>query len=86
MATEITLNATEGRHFTAKVEKQYYGSPSLVIECSVVNLTLHADDEQLAEIGEAIREHLERVGYHETPDQQQILNSELEEESHAQAD
>lgn len=52
--------------------------PELVITGAGTTVRLLLSDEHLAEVMETIRAHLERTRYHETPDQQRILNAELD--------
>lgn len=60
------------------VPESLYVSPELVISGAGTEVRLQVTDDDLAEIAETIRTHLERVRYHETPDQQRILNAELD--------
>ncbi|MGF7050381.1 hypothetical protein J2T13_004919 [Paenibacillus sp. DS2015] len=54
-----------------------YVPPVLTIRGSFGSIQLHAINEQLAEIECALRQHLEGIRYSETPDQQLILNAEI---------
>lgn len=58
------------------VPESLYVSPELVISGVGTTVRLQVTDDDLAEIAEAIRVHLDRNRHHETPDQQRILNAE----------
>lgn len=54
-----------------------YIPPALTIRGSFGSIQLHAINEQLAEIEYALQQHLNSIRYPETPDQQLILNYEI---------
>jgi putative alpha-1,2-mannosidase len=64
-------------HVKVKPEDRW-DPTELVISGAGTTVRLQVTDDDLAEIAETIRTHLERVRYHETPDQQRILNAELD--------
>lgn len=84
MGAAMSLNITRERIEVAVRPKLNYSPTILSIRGQSGTVELHADEEQLAEIEYAIRQHLDSIRYPETPDQQQILNAEhnqsLEEE------
>ena len=68
-----------GEHITARVQPKIpYSNACLRIRGRGFDFKLYADDEQLAEIGYAIQQHLEQSRAHETPDQAKIYQHELD--------
>jgi hypothetical protein len=67
-----------GELITACVKPKIpYSNACLQVRGRGIDFKVFADDEQLAEIGFAIQQHLERTRSHETPDHQMILNHEI---------
>lgn len=60
-----------------------YNPASIVINNRIGIITLYLLDEQLADLADTIQTYLERNRAHEAPDQQAILNQELEENADA---
>jgi len=69
----------QGYRVEATIDEGYTYSPAILrIDAGPATLMLSGDDDQLATISEALLEYLRRRGYHDTPDQQMILNAELD--------
>jgi len=75
--TEISIDLSIERRINVSIEPKMTYSPAiLAIKAKFGAISLQVDNDQLGEIGEAIRVHLEQSRYNETPDQQLIHNME----------
>lgn len=76
MSTEINIDVRR-ENTEIKLHPQMAYTPAILeIRGETVKFEILAENEQLAELEYAIRQHLERERYYETPDQQTILNEE----------
>lgn len=73
MSIDITNEITE---FIVN-PKQTYTPTILSIRAKSGTVEIHLDDDQLAEMEFALRTYLDGIRYPETPDQQAILNHEI---------
>lgn len=82
VSTTITMDLTSEMIHVKVAPRQPYSPPALKIASRYGDVEFLLEEEQLAEIGYAIQQYLEAIRYHETPDQQLILNHEYEEGAH----
>jgi len=79
VSTTVTMDLTSEIIRAKVAPRQTYSPPALKIACRNGDVELLLEEEQLAEIVFVIQQYLHTVRYHETPDQQLILNHEYEE-------
>lgn len=77
MNAEIRLDVTGGVLETKVQPRMTYSPAALQIKGNKGTIEIEADDDQLAEIEFALRTYLDGIRYSETPDQQAILNHEI---------
>jgi len=74
---EIRLDVTGGSLETKVQPRMTYTPAVLLIKGVHGAVEIEANDDQLAEIEYALRTYLDGIRYPETPDQQAILNHEI---------
>lgn len=77
MNAEIRLDVSGGSLETKVQPRLAYSPAALQIKGKNGTIEIEADDEQLAEIEFVLRTYLDGIRYPETPDQQTILNHEI---------
>ncbi|MDU0329256.1 hypothetical protein RW092_03450 [Paenibacillus sp. 3LSP] len=77
MDAEIRLDVTGGSLETKVQPRMTYTPAVLLIKGVHGAVEIEANDDQLAEIEYALRTYLDGIRYPETPDQQAILNHEI---------
>ncbi|MCM3699235.1 hypothetical protein [Paenibacillus macerans] len=77
MGTAYSVDVSGKNIEVAVVPETPYCSPGLCVRGDFGVIQLFSDNEHLAMMEYALRTHLDSIRYPETPDQQAILNDEL---------
>ncbi|NWL89602.1 hypothetical protein DMN77_18805 [Paenibacillus sp. 79R4] len=77
MGTAYSVDLSNQHTEVEVLPENHYSLPTLSLRGSFGTIQIFAANEQLAEIEYALRTHLNGIRYPETPDQQAILNHEI---------